>query len=584
MAIAAPRTPISSNAHAVQAFTEVSPASTALGDELLFIIAYNAADTLTPPSGWTQIVNIQTSSATVGLWVGWKIAVAADVGGATYTASCSGNVKSATTILAYPGGTGIGEVEVFQDASGTTHVAPALTTMVAGSTSWALSIHAERSTTNASWTTPAGSTSRATVIGSGGGAVSMQVEDSNAGTSVWAAKTSTASIASAGVDCSIEILAGSAVGTPGVPTAVSAVAISGGAIVTFTPGSTGGGTPLYTVVDTNGGLLATGSGSPISINGLPNGVADTVKVKAANGALVSALSAASNSFTPLAGAVLRRGWGIRIGPIQKIQVPPTAGPILSLALPTQNQTGWDTTAGVAGPAVKGYRYYNTGMPTSWLSSAGAVSGPTSYIYSFKPNVASTIAGTLDSQLATIAKFIPAGAYVTAQHEPENKNKGISPAQYGQFFARIYSIMKAANPALKVGPILINSTSISRSTDSFGNIAGRNVWMEQVAAQGVTPDYVGWDGYQGQGNGITINDLFSQPCSLATALWPGIRFICGEYGYHTSGTGAGTQTVIQQWMVDGYSMFKALGFDIISWWNLSPFIINSAELVTYGSLQ
>lgn len=581
MAVAAPRSPIPQTAHGVTSFTESAPSTLAVGDLMLFWIAYNAASGLNVPSGWTQIVNIQATSATVGLWVGKKIAVAGDIG-ATYTASLTAQAKSATIITAYPGGTDTGEVEIAQDASSVNHVAPALASMLAGSTSWAVSGHAERSSTNTSWSTPASSTQRVALLGSGGGAVSMAVEDSNAGTSTWAAKTSVASIAAAGVDCSIELLAGSAVVTPGVPTGVIAAAGSGQATVTFVPGSTGGGTVTYTVVDTNGGLQATGSGSPIVIAGLPNGVADTVKVKATNSAGTSALSAASGSFTPLAATTLRRGWGIRVGPIQKIQVAPTPGPVLGIAPPSQSQAQWDATAGVAGPAVKLYRYYNTGVPTSWATSAGAINGPTQYIYSFKPNIAQVIAGTLDATLTAIAKFIPAGAYVTCQHEPEQANKNISPAQFGQFFARVYSVMKAANPALKIGPIVMTYTSNARVTNpAVGHVIGHNEWLEQVLANGTTPDYVGFDGYQGSGNGTSIADIFTAPSALARGLWAAIPLVCAEFGYHTTGT---PDTTVQQWMVDGFTTFKALGYSAIAWWDGTNFIIDNAELVTYGSLQ
>ncbi len=84
------------------------------------------------------------------------------------------------------------------------------------------------------------------------------------------------------------------------PTAVSAVATGNDrAVVSFTAPVMTGGSAItqYTVTSSPGGVTASGSGSPITITGLPAGVTYTFTVTATNTAGNSAASAASNAVT-----------------------------------------------------------------------------------------------------------------------------------------------------------------------------------------------------------------------------------------------------------------------------------------------
>ncbi|MBN5050407.1 autotransporter domain-containing protein [Stenotrophomonas maltophilia] len=88
--------------------------------------------------------------------------------------------------------------------------------------------------------------------------------------------------------------------TPGAPTIGTATAGNGQSSVTFTaPASTGGSSITgYMVTSNPGGLTGSGSSSPITVNGLTNGIAYTFTVTATNSAGTGSASAASNAITP----------------------------------------------------------------------------------------------------------------------------------------------------------------------------------------------------------------------------------------------------------------------------------------------
>jgi len=88
---------------------------------------------------------------------------------------------------------------------------------------------------------------------------------------------------------------------PDAPTNGTAYGGDSQATVTFTAPSNNGGATIenYTVTSNPGGLMATGSASPITVTGLNNGTAYTFTVKAINSNGTGIASAASNSVTPL---------------------------------------------------------------------------------------------------------------------------------------------------------------------------------------------------------------------------------------------------------------------------------------------
>jgi uncharacterized protein (TIGR02145 family) len=88
---------------------------------------------------------------------------------------------------------------------------------------------------------------------------------------------------------------------PGPPTIGTATAGNAQATVTFTAPTSNGGSAItgYTVTSSPGGIIATGSASPITVTGLTNGTAYTFTVTATNANGTSLASSSSNSVTPL---------------------------------------------------------------------------------------------------------------------------------------------------------------------------------------------------------------------------------------------------------------------------------------------
>ncbi|OAB47457.1 fibronectin type III domain-containing protein [Paenibacillus antarcticus] len=88
---------------------------------------------------------------------------------------------------------------------------------------------------------------------------------------------------------------------PDAPTDVTASAGSGKATVSFKGPSNIGGNPIteYKVTSNPGGIIATGTASPITVTGLTNGTAYTFTVTAKNSVSASAPSTASTSVTPV---------------------------------------------------------------------------------------------------------------------------------------------------------------------------------------------------------------------------------------------------------------------------------------------
>lgn len=81
------------------------------------------------------------------------------------------------------------------------------------------------------------------------------------------------------------------------------------------------------------------------------------------------------------------------------------------------------------------------FPASWPSSAPGVTMP---VVSVKPDIPSTLSGSLEAKLTAWAKLIPPGAVVSGWHEGES-NDGWTPDQIRAFQAYVAPRVKAIQP-------------------------------------------------------------------------------------------------------------------------------------------
>jgi hypothetical protein len=101
------------------------------------------------------------------------------------------------------------------------------------------------------------------------------------------------------------------------------------------------------------------------------------------------------------------------------------------------------------------RSFDTGLPRSFDVSAAAGdadAGLDSFV-SWKPpngDHRGTAAGRYDRQITAWAESVPrTGVYATSWHEPEDNMTG---AEFVAFQRHVYSVVKAANPTIRWGPV------------------------------------------------------------------------------------------------------------------------------------
>lgn len=172
--------------HAVQVPGAVQPGDTLL----LFFTTNTVPTTTTPPTGWTQLRAATPSGGRSWVWT--RAATASDAG-STVTIRSSSITKADLTVAAYRG-TAASPVDVsavnVQTTTTTQYVAPSVTPTRAGD--WVVVYWADKSSTDAGHTIPAGLTRRRSTTGTGGGHITATVADTAAAVPASATGTFTA--------------------------------------------------------------------------------------------------------------------------------------------------------------------------------------------------------------------------------------------------------------------------------------------------------------------------------------------------------------------------------------------------------
>jgi hypothetical protein len=174
------------------------------GDQVFIIIGYQAnGDTLSfsGAGSWFHAGTDAINGVSNGLGVYTTVSTDGSESGATTTFNFSVITKFAAIIASYSGvqyntpfGLGTPQYAISNASSTTSATSPAVSPVP---DSWVLEFFSSKSSTNASYSTPAGVTSRAQVFGTGGGAIDLALFDSNGTVSSGAGQTSTMGTSSA---------------------------------------------------------------------------------------------------------------------------------------------------------------------------------------------------------------------------------------------------------------------------------------------------------------------------------------------------------------------------------------------------
>ncbi|MDE2469287.1 MAG: hypothetical protein KGL35_11225 [Bradyrhizobium sp.] len=174
------------------------------GDVIILIVGWQATGATLSFSGagnWQHIGTDEVNGTANVLATYYAVSTDGSESGAITTFNFTSIVKFATVIASYSGvkqgspfALSTPQYAIYTTSNTTSATAPAESPVP---NSWGLTFYSSKSSTNASYTTPAGLTSRAQVFGTGGGAIDLALFDTNGIVSSIGGQTSTMGTATA---------------------------------------------------------------------------------------------------------------------------------------------------------------------------------------------------------------------------------------------------------------------------------------------------------------------------------------------------------------------------------------------------
>jgi hypothetical protein len=186
------------------------------------------------------------------------------------------------------------------------------------------------------------------------------------------------------------------------------------------------------------------------------------------------------------------------------------------------------------------RSFDPRLPSSFAASAAAedAGGGVRSFVSWKPpdgDFAGAARGDYDDQVVAWARSVPrAGVYATAFHEPEND---MTAEQFVAMQRHLYSVVKAANPTIKWGPVYMAYWWDPGKPDHYvGNPAAW--WPGDRYA-----DFAGLDWYGADPKPMTRSDNFRH--WYRTMRSTGKPLLITEYGQYAVRPGERPDPALQQ---------------------------------------
>ena len=144
---------------------------------------------------------------------------------------------------------------------------------------------------------------------------------------------------------------------------------------------------------------------------------------------------------------------------------------------------------------------------SWgtVVAADTAAGYRSFVSAGVPNgdYAGTASGRYDAQIVAAVKDLPADTCVTMNHEPENDVPGPT---WVAMFRRFYTVAKAANPSIRIGPAHLTYGWRNGKVGAAGNNTGTQT-PEQWDVGDAYRDFTAADTYSVRGQSLETDPQF-----------------------------------------------------------------------------